>query len=272
MGLVYLTYSGGTYYVKFDYLATRTWNLGEFWETNYDNIQEQDVLLMADTQAYHNWTNYFGSAPWLKYSFEGDYILTFTNNSFEGLFSFQDFTLLQPSINFAQIKNVTLQAGLRAITSGVANFSFRILPNGSYVTQSIAAGGGAFSNYTVADIKPYLNGINQLSNIQISVNTTFNCATSEIDFIVLKVYYYPNCLAIYDYQIWSSAEYFVATIFVNLLLTFVRWGVLGLGLLFLVLSIIFLWIGFKYRKGVILVSALIVFLLGIALAISGAGI
>jgi hypothetical protein len=117
-----------------------------------------------------------------------------------------------------------------------------------------------------------MNGMGQLDGLRMLVNTTNVGNSVYVSYAVLKVYYYPQYLALYNYPEFNFVEKFIVIFGEYMLITFVRWSILGLGLLFLALSIIFLWLGFKYRKGVMLISALIVFLLGIVLAIVGAGI
>lgn len=255
-------------------LRSPMWYLAEHWETNYTNILEQDVLVMADDATYHNWTHYVGASPYIKYTFavDGSYIGTNANNVTEGYFSFQDFSVLQPTINFAQIKNITIFATVGNTAPPFSNNSlgFGIFPNGSYINFSFLHFGDI--NYTIADIKPYMTGMSDFTNLRMVINASDVTNEVFVDYVVLKVYYYPQILVLYNYPIFNFVEIWIAIFSQFMLIVYVQWGMLGLAVLFLVLSMIFLWVGFKWKNGKVLIAALLVFLMGIVLAIAGAGL
>ena len=252
-------------------LRTLQWFTAEHWETNYTDIQEQDVLISSVDNTFLNFTR-VGVSPYINtYGTDTNYIVAGVGvgNYMSGNYSIQDWELLKPTIKFEQILNITMVAHTYYPFPFGGTCSYGIFPNGTYLTQT---GIGWYTgNRTIGDIKPYINGINDFRNLKLVVNAT-TMGQIRCDMVTFKVYYYPKYLAIGNWLEFNLVEKWIIRFGEEALITFVRWSILGLGVGFLLLAMILLYVGFKMRNGVVLIAALIVFLLGIMMAIAGAGI
>jgi len=269
-------------------LHTLGWFTAEHWETNYTDIQEYDIVPLHDDRLLHvtgqEWcTSDADNAtnnPWINGYNDFRYLYVYHQLYTEGYFTFNH---LPSTIDFTQIKNITVMATWSNNNPPTSNLVLHFYPNSSALYQetwgTLTTGLGNNSYYNVTlqngnNLLTYLRGIDKLNDLRMSMKLGFDVAPNDVlvDYVVLKVYYYPKYLAIGNWAEFNFVEKFVILFGEYMLITFVRWSILGLGVGFLLLAMILLYAGFKMRKGVLLIAALIVFLLGIVMAIAGAGI